>query len=71
MSETHKGSDSHDLRPIRSIVLVLYVTGPPSISGEGPPSRRPKPTVRCYFLNSQSAVALKGWGFGQEIGLCV
>lgn len=42
----------------------LCVTGPPSIAGEGPPSRITKPTMCCYFLNSQSGRALKEWGLG-------
>lgn len=42
----------------------VCVTGPPSTAGEGPPSRITKPTVCCYFLNSQSGQALNEWGLG-------
>lgn len=47
----------------------LHVTGPPSSSEKGPPSRRTKPTVRCYFPNTQSRVALEEWELGPVIGL--
>ena len=62
-SETHMGSEGHDLRPIEKPSLDVF--GPPSISGEGPPSRRAKPIVSSYFLNSQTRVALEERELGQ------
>ena len=66
-SETHMGSEGHDLRPIEK--PSLDVSGPPSISGEGPPSRRAKPIVSSHFLNSQTRVALEEWELGQATRL--
>lgn len=61
------GSEGHDLRPIEKPSLDVF--GPPSISGEGPPSRRAKPIVSSYFLNSQTRVALEERELGQATGL--
>ena len=61
-SETHEGSEGHDLRPVMK--PSLDVTGPPSISGEVLHSRIAKPIVSSYFLNSQTRVAMEEWELG-------
>ncbi|EPY80292.1 hypothetical protein CB1_000844017 [Camelus ferus] len=61
-SAAYKGSDGHDFRPRKKASLI--VTEPPSISGEGPPSGRAKPTGSGYFLNTQTRAASEEWELG-------
>lgn len=65
-SAAYKGSDGHDFRPRKKASLI--VTEPPSISGEGPPSGRAKPTGSGYFLNTQTRAASEEWELGTGSG---